>query len=354
MPEIIAPTSTIETPTASTEPTGSPFDAAETTHQELSPADLGLNIKLDAPSEKPADPTRQPLPAPTQPPDDVIGKALKRGRPARDLSDLNENEREIFQNMALQGYETLYPFYKKFRGRDADLESVDKLKAELETLKKNPPASFYYDHEDAYLLQNDYREALMAGHQLNTIADHWEQQYINARAGKPIRDLVLDQNGRPQLGGEIQPSPEVEAKIFSLLADAKQKASSHQSRLESIRSDHGQKFKSFKEQMTLAYQKMIGPYEAQLKPMMEKHLQMFPEFVRNRQEIQAIAGLYALLQHVVNNDKVDKQQQVAATANRTAARSAGPTARSITTAPKGSNSMTSAEEEREMRLRFGI
>ena len=106
--------------------------------------------------------------------------------------------------------------------------------------------------------------------------------------------------------------------------------------------------------MTSAYQKLIGPYEAQLKPMMEKHLQMFPEFVRGRQEIQAIAGLYSLLQHIVSQDKADRQQQVAANANRTAARSAGPTARSITTAPKGSNSLTSSEEEKSIRLQFGI
>lgn len=174
MPEIIPPTSTIEVPTSSGEPTGSPFDATgEPQHQELSPADLGLDIKLDT---QVTDPTRQPATTPiqVQQPDDVIGKALKRGRPGRDLSDLDEAEQEIFKNMALQGYEKLYPFYKKFRGRDADLENIDKLKTELETLKKNPPASFYYDHEDAYLLQNDYREALMAGHQLNTIADHWE------------------------------------------------------------------------------------------------------------------------------------------------------------------------------------
>ena len=108
MPEIIAPTSTIVTPTASAEPTGSPFDAdEEPQHQDLSPADLGLDIKIDAQLEKPADPTRQPPTAPIQQPDDVIGKALKRGRPARDLSDLDEAEQEIFKNMAMQGYEKL-------------------------------------------------------------------------------------------------------------------------------------------------------------------------------------------------------------------------------------------------------
>lgn len=351
MPEIIS-NPTITTPTA--EPAGSPFEPGEATTdvREFSPAELGIDTQHDETTK--TDPTRQPQTQPQDQPDDVIGKALKRGRPARDLSDLDDTEKELFQNMSLEAYNKLYPFYKQFRGKDKDLADVESLKKELDSLKKNPPAQYYYDHEDAYLLQADYRDALKEAYNFNDIASHWEQQYVNARSGKPVRDLIVDQSGRPQLGGEIQPSPEIEAKIFSLMADAKQSATAAQAKLESMRTEHAGRFKSFKEQLSQAYNKMIGPYEAQLKPMMEKHLQMFPEFVRGRQEIQAIAGLYSLLQHVIASDKTNNQQQKAATINKQGAISAGPTARSITTAPKGQANLTSPEEEKQVRAMFGI
>lgn len=353
MPEIIPPTSTIETPASTGEPTGSPFDADETpTHQELSPADLGIDTKIEKPIER-TDPTRQPT-QPQPQPEDIIGHALKRGRPARDLTGLEPDEADIFKNMSLEAYNKLYPFYKQFRGKDKDLAEAAKLKEELESLKKNPPASYYYDHEDAYILQQDYRDALRAGQHLDSIESHWQQQYINARSNKPVRDLVQGPNGQLQLGPEIQPSPEVEAQIQNLLLDAKQQQMAHKTRLESLRTEHANRFKDFKTKLAESHAKIIGPYGDQLKPLIDENLKLFPEFIRGRQEIQTIAGLYALLKHVIASDKQEQQQKAAATVNRNGTISAGPTARSITTAPKGTNNLTSAEEEKQIRAMFNF
>ena len=229
----------------------------------------------------PKPPTDETPPAPDD--NDYVGAALKRGRPPRDFTGLTEEEKEIFQGMHRKSYEKLYPLYMKVKGHEADIDQLPTLKeklAELEKAQATKPSAFY-DHEDAYLLQQDFRDALRESSTLRDIASHWQEQLIAAE-GKPIRDLITDANGNLQLGPPMEATPRAKAQIQSLLMQSNQAYAAHQQKLDSIKSAHAEQFKTYKTGLQTAYDKFFGKYKEQLEPLAKKELEVFPEFARSR------------------------------------------------------------------------
>jgi len=340
-----------ETLTGTTTPGDGPI-AAEPQHTELSPTELGLgNV---APVETP-DVT--PEPEVQQPDDnDYVGAALKRGRPARELDGLDESEAKLFKSMSREAYEKLYPLYKKIRGHESDFDQLPALKEKLAALEKaqaTKPAA-YYDHEDAYLLQQDFRDALRESSSLRDIASHWQEQLIAAEEGKPIRDLITDANGNLQLGPPMEATPRAKAQIQSLLMQSNQAYSSHQQKVDSIKSAHAEQFKTYKTGLQTAYDKFFGKYKDQLEPLAKKELEVFPEFARGRPEINLLGHALALIRHIVQSDKANQATAAVGKANSNGQKIAGPTMKNITTAPRGNPSLTSIEEEKQIRRQFGF
>lgn len=339
-----------ETLTGTTTPGNGPI-VAEPQHTELSPADLGLNNI--APVETPAEPAVE-TPAPDD--NDFIGAALKRGRPARELEGLDESEAKLFKSMSREAYEKLYPLYKKIRGHEADIDQLPSLKEKLAALEKaqaTKPSAFY-DHEDAYMLQQDFRDALRESSTLRDIAAHWQEQLIAAEEGKQIRDLITDANGNIQLGPPMDATPRAKAQIQALLAQSNQAYTAHQQRLDAIRTSHAEQFKTYKAGLQTAYDKFFGKYKDQLEPLAKKELEVFPEFARSRPEINLLGHALALIRHIVQSDKAAQTTATAGKANANGQKIAGPTMKNITTAPRGNDSLTSPEEERRIRREFGF
>ena len=321
-------------------------------------ASLGIDTpevpgaELTSPAAPNPDPT-QPTPAPDE---DIVGAALKRGRPARDFTCLDEAEKKLFNDMPRPAYEKLYPLYMKVRGHEADLEQLPSLKEKLAQLEKSSatrPAA-YYDHEEAYLLQQDFREALLQSNKLRDVYNHWQEQLANAEEGKPIRDLIVDQNGNLQLGPPQESSPRAKAQIHSLLMQSNQELASHQQKLEQIKSAHAEQFKSYKTGLDSVYEKFFGKYKDQLGPLAAKELEVFPEFARTRPEINLLGHAMALIRGMVQADKANQAQTAVTKANANGQKIAGPTMRNITTAPRENTTKTTPEEEKLFKAKFGI
>ena len=340
-----------ETLTGTTTPGDGPV-VGEPQTTELSPAELGLNNIT--PVETPETPPEETPPAPDD--NDYVGAALKRGRPARELDGLDENEAKLFKSMSREAYEKLYPLYKKIRGHEADIDQLPSLKeklAELEKAQATKPSAFY-DHEDAYLLQQDFRDALRESSTLREIASHWQEQLIAAEEGKQIRDLITDANGNLQLGPPMEATPRAKAQIQSLLMQSNQAYTVHQQKLDSIKSAHAEQFKTYKTGLQTAYDKFFGKYKDQLEPLAKKELEVFPEFARSRPEINLLGHALALIRHIVQSDKANQTQAAAGKANSNGQKIAGPTMKNITTAPRGNPELTSLEEEKQIRRQFGF
>jgi hypothetical protein len=319
-------------------------------------AELGINTE-ETPGAEIApinpDPAQPATPAPDE---DIVGAALKRGRPARELDGLDEAEQKLFKSMSREAYEKLYPIYKKVKGHEADFDQLPSLKEKLAALEKSSatrPAA-YYDHEEAYLLQQDFREALLQSNKLRDVYNHWQEQLAAAEEGKPIRDLSVDQNGNLQLGPPIESSPRAKAQIHSLLMQSNQELATHQQKLEQIKSQHSQQFKSYKTGLDSVYEKFFGKYKDQLAPLAAKELEVFPEFARSRPEINLLGHAMALIRGMVQADKATQTQAAVGKANANGQKIAGPTMRNITTAPRENSSTTNVEEEKLLRMKFGI
>lgn len=319
-------------------------------------AELGIDTPEVTGVEIAAAPITAPTPPAPAPDEDIVGAALKRGRPARELDGLDEAEQKLFKSMSREAYEKLYPIYKKVKGHEADFDQLPTLKEKLAQLEKaqgSRPAA-YYDHEEAYLLQQDFREALLQSNKLRDVYNHWQEQLAAAEEGKPIRDLSIDQNGNLQLGPPIESSPRAKAQIHSLLMQSNQELASHQQKLEQIKAAHSQQFKSYKTGLDSVYEKFFGKYKDQLAPLAAKELEVFPEFARSRPEINLLGHAMALIRGMVQADKATQTQNAVGKANSNGQKIAGPTMRNITTAPRDNTSKTNIEEEKMLRAKFGI
>lgn len=326
----------------------------ETPTGELSPAELGLSnvapIVTDPTDPAPDVSTETPAEA-----EDIVGTALKRGRPARDLDGLDEEEQEAFKNMNRKAYEKLYPFYKKFKGKDKDLEELPTLREKLAAAEKaTPKPASYYDHEDAYLLQQEYRDALIQGRTLRDVQEHWQEQLVNIKEGKPFYDLTQDANGNLQRSAPIDPSPRAEAQILGLLSQVTQAQSTHQGKLEAIKAQTKEQYNSYKTSISTVHDQLFGKYKDQLSPGANKLLERFPEHVRSRPELVFAAHAYALLQHIVQTDKQAQVATNAGKANASGQKSAGPTMRTLTTSPRPAPTATTNEDYKQFRREFGV
>ena len=347
MPDTIAPDTT-------TTPGDGPV-VGETPTREFSPADLGIDTtapEFVTPAETPETPETPEAP----PEDDAIGLALKRGRPARDLTDLDEAEQKLFKSMSREAYEKLYPLYKKFKGREKDLDEVTTLREKLTALEKaqTKPASFY-DREDAYLLQQDFRDALLQSRQLDTLLNHWQDQLAAAEEGKPVYDISQDANGNLQLSAPIEVTPRVKAQILATLTQVSQAKQTHQAKIESLKTSAREQFTNYRSGLNNVYEKVFAKYKDVLDPLAAKELEQFPEFTRDRIETKLMANALALIKHIVAADKATKQQAGVNAANANGGKVAGPTVRSLTTGPKPTPAPEANEAEyKKFKLQFGV
>lgn len=339
-----------ETVTGITTPGDGPVQG-ETPTREFDPKELGIETD---PIETPAaNPDETPNPNPE--PEDAIGLALKRGRPARDLEGLDEDEQKLFKNMSREAYERLFPFYKKFKGKDKDLDELPTLREKLKSLETATKPQPFYDHEEAYLLQQDYRDALVKARELRDLQNHWQEQLIAAEEGKPVRDVIAGQNGEWQLSDPIESNPRVKAQILATLNQVTQAQQTHQATLENLKLQSKQQFTSYRDGLSKVYDTVFAKHKDTLEPLAAKELEQFPPFARDRIETKLMANALALIKYIVAADKKQQTQTTANNANLAAARSSGPTMRSITTSPKPAPDKTAtAEDYKKFRMEFGV
>lgn len=351
---------------------------------DLSPAELGLDISpttfTDTPAN-PADPEANlPVPpftsakpsAPVEPAapaedEDFVSKALNRGqekptqqptgkagRPPRDFTGLDAAEREMFENMNRKGYETLYPLYLKLKGKESLLDELDKVptyKSEIEALKKAPKSTSYYDDPDAYMLSKDYRTALVERAQTQDLVSFWKEQLIAVESGQPFKALRQTENGWVETD-PIKPSAAAKVEISNILAQVNNQLNSHNARLESLKHEHGNTYKSYVDTLTGVHNKVFGKHEATLKPLADKELEAFPEFTRSRPEVKSLAYAYALLKHIISLDKSNKTTAAAASATARAARSSGPSMDTPSAGVNGKPALASDEDFKRFKAEF--
>lgn len=341
---------------------GAPLPVSDkSSGREPSASELAaLGIHTDPVAQSASEAAQAPV-QPTQPetPDpDFIGKVLKPGRKPREFEGLDEEETKLFQSMSLPAYEKLYPLYKSTKGKDlSKLADLDKLTAELETLKKAQRPTSAFDHEEGYLLDRSYRQALVEQRTLNDVVTFYTKQLAAIRGGNKYHRLTQDGQGNIVVDpNPIDPSPAADAELTAALSQTQAAILQHQQKLESLKSGFGQEYKTLQSQISQVHNAIFGPHKEFLEPLAAKEILQFPESVRHRQEYVTLSYAMAVLRHLAMQYQAEQRTTAANNANAAVAKAVGPTARSITPtpAPNGANAKTSAEDYAKVRFQFGF
>lgn len=109
---------------------------------------------------------------------------------------------------------------------------------QVKELQTQAPA-LYYQHQDAYQLDPGYKELQQKAEYVSVEKDHWRQQLINIRAGKPWYILEgFDDKGQPMLKGPLKATDESDVDVSNAL----QAVTGEMGKLQQQRQTFGQQY----------------------------------------------------------------------------------------------------------------
>lgn len=108
---------------------------------------------------------------------------------ARDYSDIEEGDRDLFKNMSNQAFAKLKPVYLEHKRLQQEKQQLETSLAEAK--KAGLPES-YYENPQAYIFDKEYQTAEQSLELVNKVAAHWQEQMQLIEKGKDWQDLKWD------------------------------------------------------------------------------------------------------------------------------------------------------------------
>lgn len=276
------------------------------------------------------------------------------GRPAksaRSLEGLDEREAAIFTKMANEGYEHLYPLYRRLK-EAGGLDTLLKQKEDFEKQRGDLEKARFYDHPDAYKLSPEYSQQQQIVNNIDEIDEFWQEQSAALYANKPCRILVRTAEGRLKPSDETyEPSPALQAKILSELATVKADRNEAVARLGQIRESFKQQYVSYESEFGNVTKKLFGPVAEKLRDQVKKELELLPHYARHKPEAQFAAHALAFLRAVLAKQRSAATQATATAAVDKIAESNGVTADAIKTGPQRIRNTGQSDKELEEEVR---
>lgn len=321
------------------------------------------------PPPAPAAPAKPAAVTPTQPtapipPEEqsVLERVLgKKGKTAsRDYSGLDDRAKGLFERMSNEAYAELYPLYKRYIEHKEDFDKLPELKQQLRQLKEeSQKPRDYYDHEHAYLLSPAYQDGLRERNSAEQIRDFWQVQLEKLESGQPFQVLIRQQqqDGSVALvqSQPIDPkAPKARATLLSELTKAESQYGAVSARLEETAKAIRGKYSNFNKVGEALIESYFGKFKDQLKPGYDKHVTKFAPELRNHPAMRFAAYALAALEQATADDNKSAVRAAADAANRTASRSAGPTADEVTSGVKLAGPPVSDAEFKQMKAEFGL
>lgn len=298
-------------------------------------------IPAEAPTQP--KPTAQPAPTQTQAKEEedhlkslLEGKATvtppgePEGRKPRDYTGLDDREKKIFANMSREAYDDLYPKYLEYKDLAPHKDKIPKI-TELENERDEARAQRWYDHPNAFQLDDRYAKAQGEIQQVAGIYDHFAKQLDAVNAGAKEVVMLDVQNGRL-----VQVKQPVDASTQRRLIEEMNAARNEQTKLEAslseVKNDHNRIYGSHRQNVEKLTDQLVGKYKTILEKPAAEELAKFPAYFRKEPVAPLVANLIALV--TLTGKALEKQlaQKPARDANAAAAQLAPPS-RDATPAP---------------------
>ncbi len=106
----------------------------------------------------------------------------------------------------------------------------------------------FYQHPDAYTTHPQYKQSLATVQQGEQEHEFWQQQLLNCKANKPIKNLTGydSKTGQPVFGADVSPSPLVEEQIRQLMYTTQQNTQQARVQAENIKQQYQREYQSIK------------------------------------------------------------------------------------------------------------
>lgn len=193
----------------------------------------------------------------------------------RDYSVFPEEVREHIKNTSNPAFNFLKDTYKRLQEVEVEL---NKIKPEYESIQKTGLPSSWVEHPDAWRLHPEVQQAFGRISKIEFEENHWKEQLIAIKAGKPYKIIQGYQNGQPMLSGPIEPSEE-----------AAEAAIANHVKLQGLKQNvytgintFAQGFKNRVEEQSKAVEKIIEeewPWYKDEKHPAQKHVKLFEESI---------------------------------------------------------------------------
>jgi hypothetical protein len=288
--------------------------------------------------------------APAQPVQQGPGRPAK---PARSFDGLDEREAAIFSKMANEGYEHLYPLYRRLK-EAGGLDTLLKQKEDFEKQRGDLEKARFYDHPDAYKLSPEYAQQQQIVQNIDDIDQFWQEQLSLVHAGKPAQIIEHTADGKLRVSAQTyEPSPQLQTRILSELATIKADRNEAVARLGQIRESFKQQYVSYESEFGNVTKKLFGSVAEKLRDQVKKELELLPPYARHKPEAQFAAHALAFVRAVIAKQKASATQASADAAVKQIASSNGPTVDAIKTGGTKPNTASSDKQiEDEVRRMY--
>lgn len=218
----------------------------------------------------------------------------------RDLSDVADEDKPLFERMSNDAFNKFKPIYKAHKELSAKAEADAKALAEKEALITQlktglvPVPESYYENENAFVLTPEFTQAADAVNLAESVRNHWANQLSAIAAGeKTYIGLVKDAQGNIRPTMPIPVDANTERQLQNNLAYTTEQVGQRKAALDSVATSFKAKAKEASGWLT-NWEKGVFPIfeKPEGKESMEQAkdlISKFPPAYRNNPLVNALA-----------------------------------------------------------------
>lgn len=269
------------------------------------------------------------------------------GRKPRDYTGLDDREKKIFANMSREAYDDLYPKYLEYKDLAPHKDKIPKI-TELEKARDEAMAQRWYDHPNAFQLDERYAKAQSHMAQTASIYDHFAKQLDAINAG--AKEVVMLDVVNGQLVPLKQPvDASTQRRLIEEMTAAKSEHAKLEASLAEVKNEHSRVYGTHRQNVEKLTDQLVGKYKSILDKPAAEELAKFPAYFRKDPVAPLVANLIALV--TMTGKALEKQlaQKPARDANASAAQLAPPTRDQVPAAVTGGKPRYSTAEFKQLQ-----
>lgn len=291
---------------------GNPSET-ETSLSNLTDSFLAGELKFDGPvtiEEDPLNPGLGGKPAAEvnggTPQGAVTGDRAQPAQPTQPTAPPagGRNYKEVFgdspvpkwaKEMSNDAWSNFVPAYQYYNAREVRAAERRQKEQERENKIKELENSRYYDIEEGWRVDPEFKKESEAVATAEAVRDHWADQLKNIEAGNKWAPAIKNEQGQWVTGPLQDPSIEGKVRVLSELTRANSLVENHRSNAERLSATFKERQREYYSGMEEMRTNLFSQYEKNLAPYRKAAIDMFPAIVRHKPEVQALADAIILI-----------------------------------------------------------